>query len=129
MPTNPTPLVGILIGSKSDWDIMQYCAAQLEDLNVPWEAQAISAHLVPDALFEYLSTAVKRGLEIIIAQRAGFSVINRSNAGRRSCRDVGHWPARGDQCGFAGGVHPWPQISALSPGLRRIPEEPDGPGA
>src|SRR6266568_3622887 len=57
MPTNPTPLVGILIGSKSDWDIMQYCAAQLEELNVPWEAQAISAHRAPDALFEYLCAA------------------------------------------------------------------------
>src|SRR5881396_2899416 len=71
MTTNPTPLVGILIGSKSDWDIMQYCAAQLEELNVPWEAQAISAHRAPDALFEYLSTAVQRGLEILIAAAGG----------------------------------------------------------
>src|SRR5437667_6816600 len=71
MTTNPTPLVGILIGSKSDWDIMQYCAAQLEDLNVPWEAQAISAHRAPDALFEYLSAAVERGLEIIVAAAGG----------------------------------------------------------
>src|SRR5438552_16018853 len=71
MTTNPTPLVGILIGSKSDWDIMQYCAAQLEDLNVPWEAHAISAHRAPDALFEYLSTAAKRGLEILIAAAGG----------------------------------------------------------
>jgi len=65
------PLVGILLGSKSDWDIMQCCAAQLEELNVPWEAQAISAHRAPDALFEYLSAAVKRGLEIIIAAAGG----------------------------------------------------------
>jgi 5-(carboxyamino)imidazole ribonucleotide mutase len=65
------PLVGVLLGSKSDWDIMQYCAAQLEELNVPWEAQAISAHRAPDALFEYLSAAVERGLEIIIAAAGG----------------------------------------------------------
>src|SRR6266516_4144256 len=71
MPTNSTALVGILIGSKSDWDIMQYCAAQLEELNVPWEAQAISAHRAPDALFEYLSAAVERGLEILIAAAGG----------------------------------------------------------
>src|SRR5213592_3791715 len=71
MTTNPTPLVGILIGSKSDWDIMQYCAGQLEELNVPWEAQAISAHRAPDALFEYLSTALERGLEVIIAAAGG----------------------------------------------------------
>src|SRR5437773_10161168 len=65
------PLVGILLGSRSDWEIMQYCAAQLEELNVPWEAQAISAHRAPDALFEYLSTAMDRGLEVIIAAAGG----------------------------------------------------------
>src|SRR5437667_3288554 len=71
MTTNPTPLVGILIGSKSDWDIMQYCAAQLEDLEVPWEAQGISAHRAPDALFDYLSTAMDRGLGVLIAAAGG----------------------------------------------------------
>src|SRR2546425_6073441 len=65
------PLVGILLGSKSDWDIMQHCASTLEELKVPWEAQAISAHRAPDALFEYLSAAVERGLEIIIAAAGG----------------------------------------------------------
>ena len=65
------PLVGILLGSKSDWEIMQHCAAQLEEFNVPWEAQAISAHRAPDALFEYLSGAAARGLEIIIAAAGG----------------------------------------------------------
>src|SRR5438876_8283420 len=71
MTTNPTPLVGILIGSKSDWDIMQYCDGQLEEFNVPWEAQAISAHRAPDALFDYLSTAMGRGLEVLIAAAGG----------------------------------------------------------
>lgn len=65
------PLVGILTGSKSDWDVMQHCAAQLEELDVPWEAQAISAHRAPDALFEYLSAAAGRGLEVIIAAAGG----------------------------------------------------------
>jgi 5-(carboxyamino)imidazole ribonucleotide mutase len=65
------PLVGLLMGSKSDWEVMQHCAAQLEDLDVPWEAQAISAHRAPDALLEYLSSAVERGLEIIIAAAGG----------------------------------------------------------
>ena len=50
--TNAKPLVGILMGSKSDWETMQHAAQQLEDLGVPWEAQAISAHRAPDALFE-----------------------------------------------------------------------------
>src|SRR5947209_8925055 len=65
------PLVGILMGSKSDWEVMQHCAQQLEELNVPWEAQAISAHRAPDALLEYLSTAIGRGLEVIIAAAGG----------------------------------------------------------
>src|SRR5436190_7547680 len=65
------PVAGILMGSRSDWEIMQHCAAQLKALNVPWEAQAISAHRAPDALFEYLSTAVERGLEVIIAAAGG----------------------------------------------------------
>ena len=69
--TNTKPLVGILLGSKSDWEIMQHCAAQLEELNVPWEAQAISAHRAPDALFDYLSSAIGRGLEVIIAAAGG----------------------------------------------------------
>ena len=67
----PKPLVGILMGSKSDWEIMQHAAMQLKDLNVPWEAQAISAHRAPDALFEYLSTAIDRGLQVIIAAAGG----------------------------------------------------------
>src|SRR5881397_733777 len=71
MTTSPKPLVGILAGSKSDWEIMQHCAATLEELKVPWEAQAISAHRAPDALLEYLSAAVERGLEIIIAAAGG----------------------------------------------------------
>src|SRR5438445_12161885 len=65
------PLVGIVMGSKSDWEVMQHCAAQLKDLEGPWEAQAISAHRAPDALFEYLSTAMNRGLEVIIAAAGG----------------------------------------------------------
>ena len=71
MTKNTAPLVAILMGSKSDWEIMQHCAAQLEELNVPWEAQAISAHRAPAALFEYLSAAAERGLEIIIAAAGG----------------------------------------------------------
>src|ERR1051326_6145387 len=71
MTKNTAPLVAILMGSKSDWEIMQHCAAQLEELRVPWEAQAISAHRAPDALFEYLAAAAGRGLEILIAAAGG----------------------------------------------------------
>jgi 5-(carboxyamino)imidazole ribonucleotide mutase len=65
------PRVGILLGSKSDWETMRHCAAQLDDLGVPWEAQALSAHRAPDALIAYLASAAERGLDIIIAAAGG----------------------------------------------------------
>ncbi|MBI3192049.1 MAG: 5-(carboxyamino)imidazole ribonucleotide mutase [Pedosphaera parvula] len=65
------PLVGIIMGSQSDWETMQHAAAQLESLRVPFEVQVISAHRTPDLLFEYASTAVERGLEVIIAAAGG----------------------------------------------------------
>ncbi len=59
------------MGSQSDWEVMQHAALQLEELKVPYEAKAISAHRTPDLLFEYASTAVDRGLEVIIAAAGG----------------------------------------------------------
>src|SRR5947207_5995742 len=71
MALNPKPLVGIIMGSKSDWDTMQHAAAQLDELKVPYETQVISAHRTPDLLFEYASAAAQRGLEVIIAAAGG----------------------------------------------------------
>jgi 5-(carboxyamino)imidazole ribonucleotide mutase len=68
---NRKALVGVIMGSQSDWEVMQHCAAQLEELGVPFEAEVISAHRTPDVLFEYASTAVARGLEVIIAAAGG----------------------------------------------------------
>jgi 5-(carboxyamino)imidazole ribonucleotide mutase len=65
------PLVGILMGSQSDWDVMQHAALTLKDLGIPCEAQALSAHRTPDLVFEYASTAAERGLEVIIAAAGG----------------------------------------------------------
>ena len=65
------PLIGIIMGSQSDWEIMQHAAAQLDELRVPYEAQIISAHRTPDLLFEYASGAAERGLEVIIAAAGG----------------------------------------------------------
>ena len=65
------PLVGIIMGSKSDWETMAHAASTLEKLGIPHEVQVISAHRAPDRLFEYASTAEARGLEVIIAGAGG----------------------------------------------------------
>ena len=59
------------MGSQSDWETMQHAAAQLDDLQVPYEVEVISAHRTPDLLFEYASHAAERGLEVIIAAAGG----------------------------------------------------------
>lgn len=66
-----TPLVGIIMGSKSDWDTMQHAAEMLAQLGVPHEVKVVSAHRTPDLLFEYASKAEGRGLEVIIAGAGG----------------------------------------------------------
>jgi 5-(carboxyamino)imidazole ribonucleotide mutase len=65
------PLVGIIMGSKSDWDTLQPAADTLRRLGVPFETRVVSAHRTPDLLFEYASTARQRGLEVIIAGAGG----------------------------------------------------------
>jgi len=65
------PLVGIIMGSKSDWATMEHASKILTDLGVPHECKVVSAHRTPDLLFEYASTAEERGLEVIIAGAGG----------------------------------------------------------
>ena len=62
-----TPLVGIVMGSKSDLDVMQKCADRLEALGVPFEMQVASAHRNPERVHEWASTAADRGLKVLIA--------------------------------------------------------------
>lgn len=69
--TISSPLVGIIMGSQSDWETMQHTALQLAELRIPYEAQVISAHRTPDLLFDYMSGAIGRGLEVIIAAAGG----------------------------------------------------------
>jgi 5-(carboxyamino)imidazole ribonucleotide mutase len=59
------------MGSRSDWDVMEHCSRQLEELGVPHEALALSAHRTPDAVMDYCATAIGRGLEVIIAAAGG----------------------------------------------------------
>jgi len=65
------PLVGVIMGSTSDWDTMQHCVEFLDALGVPHETRVVSAHRTPDLLFEYASTARERGLEVLIAGAGG----------------------------------------------------------
>ena len=65
------PLVGIIMGSSSDWETMEHAVKTLTDLGVPHETQVVSAHRTPDLLFEYASTAEQRGLEVLIAGAGG----------------------------------------------------------
>jgi 5-(carboxyamino)imidazole ribonucleotide mutase len=67
----PDPLIGIIMGSQSDWDTMAHAATTLEQLKIPFETRVVSAHRTPDLLFEYASSAASRGLEVIIAGAGG----------------------------------------------------------
>lgn len=65
------PLVTIIMGSKSDWPIMEHASQILDELGIANEARALSAHRTPDALFDYLKDAESRGIEVIIAAAGG----------------------------------------------------------
>ncbi len=65
------PLIGVVMGSSSDWDVMQHAVAILRDFNIPFEAQVVSAHRMPDEMFSYAEQAQSRGLRAIIAGAGG----------------------------------------------------------
>lgn len=65
------PLVGVVMGSDSDWEVMQHAARQLESFAVPHECRVVSAHRTPDQMFRYAETAAQRGLRCIIAGAGG----------------------------------------------------------
>ena len=69
--TTEPPRVGIVMGSRSDWDTMQHTVAALDELGVPYEVRVVSAHRTPDLLFSYAEDAVGRGLHVLIAGAGG----------------------------------------------------------
>jgi 5-(carboxyamino)imidazole ribonucleotide mutase len=69
------PVVGVIMGSRSDWDTMRHAAATLESLEVPFEARVLSAHRTPDEVAEYAASAEDRGLEVIIAAAGGAAAL------------------------------------------------------
>jgi 5-(carboxyamino)imidazole ribonucleotide mutase len=64
-------LVGVIMGSSSDWETMEHTAKTLRELGVPYETRVVSAHRTPDLLFEYASQAEQRGMQVIIAGAGG----------------------------------------------------------
>jgi 5-(carboxyamino)imidazole ribonucleotide mutase len=83
------PLVGIIMGSQSDWDTMRAAAEMLEQLGVAHEVRVVSAHRTPDLLFEYASTARARGLEVIIAGAGGAAHLPGTTASKTSLPVLG----------------------------------------
>ena len=71
LESGTSPLVGIVMGSRSDWETLQHAAARLEGLGVPHEVRVVSAHRTPDLLFDYAAAAQGRGLRAIIAGAGG----------------------------------------------------------
>ena len=65
------PLVGIIMGSRSDWETMRHAADMLDALSIPYEAKVVSAHRTPERLYEYAKGAVGRGLRVIVAGAGG----------------------------------------------------------
>jgi 5-(carboxyamino)imidazole ribonucleotide mutase len=66
-----TPVIGIVMGSQSDWDVMRHAVDMVKQFGVPFEAQVVSAHRTPDLLYRYAETAAGRGLQCIIAGAGG----------------------------------------------------------
>ena len=71
MSDGTAPLVGVIMGSRSDWETMRHAVETLEQLEVPYEHRVVSAHRTPDLLFEYAATARERGLKVLIAGAGG----------------------------------------------------------
>jgi 5-(carboxyamino)imidazole ribonucleotide mutase len=71
MTDNAAPLVGVIMGSKSDWETMQEAETVLQEFGIPHECNVVSAHRTPDVMFEYAKQAEGRGLEVIIAGAGG----------------------------------------------------------
>jgi 5-(carboxyamino)imidazole ribonucleotide mutase len=71
MSDGTAPLVGVIMGSRSDWETMRHAVETLEQLEVPHEQRVVSAHRTPDLLFEYAATARRRGLKVLIAGAGG----------------------------------------------------------
>ena len=83
------PLVGIIMGSTSDWETMEHTASALESLGIPFEVEVVSAHRTPDKLFQYAETADERDIEVIIAGAGGAAHLPGMTAAKTSLPVLG----------------------------------------
>ena len=89
MTENAQPLVGIIMGSKSDWETMRHVVETLQELGVPYEVRVVSAHRTPDQMFAYAETAAERGIEVIIAGAGGAAHLPGMTAAKTSLPVLG----------------------------------------
>ena len=89
MTENAQPLVGIIMGSKSDWETMRHAVETLQELGVPHEVRVVSAHRTPDQMFAYAETAAERGIEVIIAGAGGAAHLPGMTAAKTSLPVLG----------------------------------------
>ena len=87
--STPAPVVGIIMGSKSDWATMRLASETLTELGVPHESRVVSAHRTPDLLFDYAETAQARGLQVIIAGAGGAAHLPGMTAAKTSLPVLG----------------------------------------
>lgn len=71
MGSHSDPIIGIIMGSQSDWDTMRHAADILDNFDIPYEVKIVSAHRTPERLYEYAKTSVDRGLKVVIAGAGG----------------------------------------------------------
>lgn len=89
MKASKKPLVGIIMGSKSDWETLEHAANTLDLLDIPHETRVISAHRTPDLLFKYAASAQKRGIQVIIAGAGGAAHLPGMTAAKTSLPVLG----------------------------------------
>jgi 5-(carboxyamino)imidazole ribonucleotide mutase len=89
MSTNIQPLVAVIMGSQSDWEVMQHTIQTLEDLKIPFETRVVSAHRTPDLLFDFVSTLEERGVEVLIAGAGGAAHLPGMSASKTSLPVLG----------------------------------------
>ena len=89
MSDGTAPLVGVIMGSRSDWETMRHAVETLEQLEVPHEHRVVSAHRTPDLLFEYAATARERGLKVLIAGAGGAAHLPGMTASKTSLPVLG----------------------------------------